>query len=192
MRKVVLTGGPGAGKTVISARLAATHPDRFVVVPEAATQIYHALQTRWDRLDTEGRRDVQRRIYHLQLQQEDQITRAHPAQTLLLDRGTVDGAAYWPDGPERYWMDLKTTLADQLRRYDLVIWMESSAALGIYDGDGSNPCRFEDALGAVESGKLLLKLWQDHPNLKHVGAFSDFDEKIHAVEEGLRAADAAK
>jgi hypothetical protein len=63
--------------------------------------------------------------------------------------------------------------------------LETSAALGLYDGDESNFCRFEDADSAIASGKLLLKLWGDHPNLKHVGAFATLDEKVTAVEEVL-------
>lgn len=188
MKRVVLTGGPGAGKTVISARLAQDFPDRFVVVPEAATQVYQMLQTRWDRLDMEGRKDVQRRIYRLQIEQEDRIAREHPDQTLLLDRGTIDGAAYWPQGPDAYWPALATTLEAQLARYDMIIWMESCAVLGVYDGDGSNPCRFENAEQAIENGKLLLALWGSHPNLKHIGAFSDLNDKIQAVSEVLRGA----
>src|SRR5688500_1992964 len=50
MRRIVLTGGPGAGKTVIAHRIAGEHSDRFVLVPEAATQVYDALRTRWDLL----------------------------------------------------------------------------------------------------------------------------------------------
>jgi hypothetical protein len=63
--------------------------------------------------------------------------------------------------------------------------MESAAALGLYDGDASNFCRFEDAEGAVKSGKLLLELWGGHPNLKHVGAFASIEEKVNAVKEIL-------
>jgi predicted ATPase len=185
MKRIVLTGGPGAGKTVISARIAAAHPEQFVLVPEAATQVYDALQTRWDLLDIPGRRDVQRRIYRLQREQEDRIAREHPHQTLLLDRGTVDGSAYWPDGPDEYWRDLRTSRETELRRYDMIIWMESAAALGLYDGAQSNFCRFEDAAAAVASGKLLLELWSGHPNLKHVGAFANLDDKVAAVEELL-------
>ena len=62
-QKIVLTGGPGAGKTVVARAIAARHPQRFILVPEAATQVYAMLNTRWDRLDIDGRRDVQRRIY---------------------------------------------------------------------------------------------------------------------------------
>src|SRR5689334_7045551 len=186
-RRIVLTGGPGAGKTVISRQLAAARPDRFALVPEAATQVYDALQTRWDRLDLEGRRDVQRRIYRLQVGQEERLAAAHPDKVLLLDRGTIDGAAYWPEGPDDYWRDLGSSLPAELARYDAVIWMESSAALGLYDGDTSNPCRFEDAEGAVRSGRLLLQLWAGHPNLKHVGAFVSLEHKLDAVAELLAA-----
>jgi predicted ATPase len=183
--RIVLTGGPGAGKTVISKRLAAADPDRFVLVPEAATQVYDALQTRWDKLDLAGRRDVQRKIYQLQVDQEDRTAAASPGKVLLLDRGTIDGAAYWPDGPDDYWRDVGSTLERELKRYDAVIWLETAAALGLYDGDASNFCRFEDPAAAVESGKLLLKLWGGHPNLKHVGAFASVEDKVAAVREVL-------
>jgi predicted ATPase len=185
--RIVLTGGPGAGKTVISKRIATLHPDRFVLVPEAATQVYDALQTRWDKLDLPGRREVQRKIYALQVDQENRTADANPGKTLLLDRGTIDGAAYWPDGADDYWKDVGSTLDAELKRYHAVIWMESAAALGqkFYDGDFSNSCRFEDAAGAIESGKLLLKLWGGHPNLKHVGAFESLDDKVASVFEVL-------
>ncbi len=173
--------------------LAERYPQRFIVVPEAATQVYAALNTRWDRLDLEGRYDAQRRIYRLQIEQEDRIAREHPNHLLLLDRGTVDGAAYWPDGAEAYWRDLRTTVDRELSRYDAIIWLETAAALGehFYDGDSSNTCRFEDAEGAIESGKLLQKLWGGHANLKHVGAFTTLEDKIAAVRELLDALETA-
>jgi predicted ATPase len=182
MKRIVLTGGPGAGKTVISRAIAAAHPDRFALVPEAATQVYDALQTRWDKLDLPGRRDVQRKIYRLQIDQEDRTALANPGKILLLDRGTIDGAAYWPEGPEDYWRDVQSTLARELKRYDAVLWLETSAALGLYDNDASNFCRFEDAQSAIASGLLLQSLWKDHPRVHHVRALKLMDEKIKSVE----------
>jgi predicted ATPase len=185
MKRIVLTGGPGAGKTVVAARLAADHPDRFVLVPEAATQVYTMLQTRWDRLDHAGRHDVQRRIYHLQREQEDRFAREHPTKTLLLDRGTIDGAAYWPEGAADYWRDLGTTHAIELARYDAIMLLQTSAALGLYDGDDSNFCRFEDAEAAIASDNLLELLWQGHPRLLKVPAFATLDEKVARVRSVL-------
>ena len=183
MQRIVLTGGPGAGKTVISRRIASENPARFVLVPEAATQVYDALCTRWDLLDIEGRRDVQRRIYRLQVAQEDRLAAEHPEKVLLLDRGTIDGAAYWPEGPQDYWRDLGTTLEAQLARYDKVIWMQTCAAVGAYDGDASNVCRFEDAEAAIASGNLLATLWSGHARLVRVDAFAELEEKISVVRQ---------
>jgi predicted ATPase len=181
MKRVVLTGGPGAGKTVISAALAAARPERYVRVPEAATQVYDLLRTRWDRLDLAGRRDVQRRIYRLQREQEEQLSENSVGRTLLLDRGTIDGSAYWPEGPDAYWRDLGTTAAAELARYDAVIWLQTAATLGLYDHDASNPCRFEHPDAAIASGDLLKQLWGAHAHVHHVGAFPRLEDKVAAV-----------
>jgi len=186
MNRLVLTGGPGAGKTAISRLIAERHPQLFALVPEAATQVYDALQTRWDLLDLPGRRDVQRKIYRLQVDQEDRTAAANPQKVLLLDRGTIDGAAYWPEGPADYWRDVGSTPAAELKRYDAVILLQSSAALNLYDGDASNPRRFEDAAGALRAGELLKALWAEHPRVRHVPARMTFEEKVTAVEAALR------
>ncbi len=187
MKRIVLTGGPGAGKTVVAARIAGQQSDRYALVPEAATQVYTQLQTRWDRLDPGGRHDVQRRIYRLQREQEERTAAEHPDKTLLLDRGTLDGAAYWPEGAEDYWRDLGTSHAAELARYDAVILLQTSAALGLYDGDGSNFCRFEDADAAVASDHLLELLWRDHPRLVRVAAFPTLDEKLAVALAALES-----
>jgi predicted ATPase len=185
MKKIVITGGPGSGKTVITTALAAERPDRFVLVPEAATQVYTLLQTRWDKLDLEGRHDAQRRMYRLQVEQESRLAAAHPDKTLLLDRGTVDGSAYWPGGPEAFWRDIGTTHAAELARYDAVILLETSATLGLYDGDATNFCRFEDAAAAVRSSAFLKTLWAAHPHVVHVESYLKLDDKIAAVRVAL-------
>ncbi len=184
-KKIVLTGGPGAGKTVIAIELSRRHRDRLALVPEAATQVYAEAQTRWDRLDLPGRRAVQRKIYHLQREQEEIAAAACADRTLLLDRGTIDGAAYWPEGADAYWDDLGSNLQQELERYDRVIWLETSAALDLYDGDISNAFRFEDAQAAIKSGQFLKTLWCNHPRLTSVRAYPKLEDKIAAVEQLL-------
>jgi predicted ATPase len=188
MRRIVLTGGPGAGKTVISHHIVAANPQRYAQVPEAATQVYDALQTRWDLLDIEGRRDVQRRIYALQIEQEERISREHPDKILILDRGTIDGAAYWPEGAQAYWQELGTSAEAELSRYDMVIWLETCATLNLYDGHRSNARRFESPEAAIESGRLLFTLWQPHPNLHHVAACLTIEKKLATVAAILHTA----
>jgi predicted ATPase len=186
MKRIVLTGGPGAGKTTAAAALALAEPGRFAVVPEAATQVYQRLRTRWDRLDAPGRRDVQRRIYALQIEQEDRLALAHRGKVLLLDRGTLDGAAYWPDGADDYWRSVGTTPEAELARYDAVVWLQTCAAIGAYDGDSSNACRHEDRTLAVRRGDAVLKLWLNHPVLARVDAFPHFDDKLAAAADAVR------
>lgn len=183
MQRIVLTGGPGAGKTVVANALVRGSPERFLLVPEAATQVYEMLGTRWNRLTLDGRRDAQTRMYRLQVEQERRALEQGRGRVILLDRGTIDGAAYWPDGPDRFWSAMGTTRAAELARYDVVIWLETSATLGLYDGSASNPVRLEDPAAAIESGKLLKSLWAGHPCLHHVGSFAALEDKIAAVRE---------
>jgi len=185
LQKIVLTGAPGSGKTTIARTLAEARPDRYLHVPEAATQTYTALMTRWDKLDDAGRRDAQLRIYALQVSQEAASIEQARGRVILLDRGTIDGAAYWPDGPERYWEMLQSSHARELSRYDLVLMLESVAALGQYDGDKSNSTRFESAQESLENAKVLEKLWNPHPNLIRIAATRDLPDKLAAVERAI-------
>lgn len=182
MKRIVLTGGPGAGKTEVSQRLMARHPSRIVAVPEAATQLYLAMQTNLAALDPDARRTFQHGIYGLQVAQEQEFARRYPDAILIFDRGTVDGAIYWPKGPADFWRALELDHAAELRRYDLVIWMETCAAIGAYDGAASNACRSEDAATAIASGKALLAVWSPHPRFVKINAFPTIDEKVLAVE----------
>jgi predicted ATPase len=184
--KIVLTGGPGAGKTVICARLASQMPQPIVCVPEAASRVYSILGTRWDRLNLEARRDVQRQIYQMQIELEAEAIQGNPGSDQLLDRGTMDGAAYWPKGSDDYWRAVGTTQAAELARYDAVIWLESCAAIGAYDGNTSNPCRFEDAEEAIATGAKLAEVWAGHRGFMRVGARETVDEKAVEVLEIVR------
>ncbi len=183
LRRIVLTGGPGSGKTVVSAAIAARDPARFALVMEAATDVYARRQTRWDRATLDEKRDIQREIYRLQTEREQAATVNAGGRVVLLDRGTIDGAAYWPGGPADYWRELGTTHTRELDRYDVVVWLQTAAAIGRYTGDADNSIRFEAAPEAVLAGDKLLEpaLWGGHRRLLQVPATADVEAKIRAV-----------
>jgi len=188
-RKIVLTGGPGAGKTIAGKYLEKQLAPHAVYVPEAATQVYTRLGKKWDQLSIDQRRAAQTEMYRLQLQQESEAVAAASAAgvpLLILDRGTLDGAGYWPDGAEAFWAAMGTTAGAELGRYFAVLCLETAAALDLYDHDISNPVRFESPLEAIASGERMYDLWRAHPNLVRVGAYDDFDEKLAAVQSAVR------
>ena len=181
--RIVLTGGPGAGKTIIASWLASENPERFAAIPEAATQVYQRYNTRWDLLDDTARRNIQREIFLLQRQQEDTVPLSGDSRVFLLDRGSIDGSVYWPDGPEDYWRELLTSELAELERYDAVIWLQTCAVIGLYDGAESNACRGEASEQAVLTGQKLARAWFRHPRLYRVDAFPTIEEKVAMVRK---------
>src|SRR5512134_2544854 len=96
MRRVVVAGGPGGGKTTAADLFRREIGEQVVIVPEAATLLFSGGFPR-DPAPL-AQRAAQSAIYHVQKNLEDAQLVRYPGRILLCDRGTVDGAAYWP-GP---------------------------------------------------------------------------------------------
>ena len=116
-KRIVLTGGPGAGKTAVLELVRQEFCAHVHVLPEAAAIVLGGGFPRAGSL--EWRRSAQRAIFFVQRELES-TGQAEKAAIVLCDRGTVDGAAYWP-GPESFWDSVGTTLERELSRYDAVI-----------------------------------------------------------------------
>jgi predicted ATPase len=183
-RRIVLTGGPGAGKTTAADLLRREIGPRVVVVPEAATMLFSGGFPRLDQ--EEPRRVAQTAIYQVQKNLEETYAAAYPDRVLLCDRGTIDGAAYWPDDPEGFFSEMGTTLDLELRRYDHVIFFET-AAVGGLSIEGGNPVRTEDNAQAVALDARLRALWSEHPRFVLVPHDSSFLRKIVSALEVLTA-----
>lgn len=174
-RRIVLTGGPGGGKTTAADLFRREIGERVVVVPEAATMLFGGGFPR--SRETTGLLATQRAIFHVQRNLEDLHASLYPDRVLLCDRGTVDGAVYWPDSAEAYFTALGTSLKEELARYDAVIFFET-AALGDMSIEGGNPVRVEDNAQAIKIDRALLKLWRQHPRLVVVAHNQSFFKKI--------------
>ena len=93
--RIALTGGPGGGKTTAIDLFRREMGEGVVVVPEAATLMFTGGFPRYDQ--PEAVRSAQLAIYHVQRNLEDIQAARYPDRILLCDRGTIDGAAYWPE-----------------------------------------------------------------------------------------------
>lgn len=179
--RIVLTGGPGGGKTTAADLFRREIGDRVVVVPEAATLLFAGGFPR--ATEPGAQRAAQRAIYHVQRNLEDAQSERFPGRILLCDRGTVDGAAYWQHSDGDYFAQFGSTIEAELDRYDAVIFFET-AAVGGLSIEGGNPARIEDERTAVALDHRLRMHWSKHPRFVLVPHNPSFLRKI---TDGLKA-----
>ena len=173
--RIVVTGGPGGGKTTAADLFRRELGERVVIVPEAATIVFSGGFPRSS--DHDARRAAQSAIFHVQRNLEDVQSARFPERILLCDRGTVDGAAYWPGEPEDFFRFTGTTLDQELQRYDAVVFFESAAAGGI-SIEGGNPVRNETAEQALSLDRRLRAVWSWHPRFFFVPHSVSFFQKM--------------
>ena len=175
--RVVLTGGPGGGKTTAADLFRRELGSEVVIVPEAATLLYLGGFPR--STEIEVRKATQRAIYHVQRNLEDIQFINYKNRILLCDRGTIDGVAYWPNEQSGFFHHLGTTLQDEIARYDAVVFFES-AAVGGMSIEGGNPIRTESSEEAITLNERLYKAWSQHPKFYLIKHEISFFRKISA------------
>jgi predicted ATPase len=180
-RRIVLTGGPGAGKTAVLELIRESFCEHVHVVPEAASVVFGGGFPRLADLD--ARRAAQRAIFHVQHELEAALG-GIGAAVLLCDRGTLDSEAYWP-GPGSMCEALGTKVADELARYHAVIHLRTPTAAGGYDH--RNPLRVETAAEAAAIDERIAAAWARHPRRHEVAPAADFLAKAARAVEILRA-----
>lgn len=177
--KIVLTGGPCAGKSTLVQLIERAFPGTVVSVPEAASLLFSGGFPRFPAL--EAKRAEQRAIFRVQLELEAAHHAEYPDRVLVLDRGTVDGAAYWPEGCDEFFGSLGTTLEAELRRYEQVIYLESADEVDYLAHKSMNPNRKEDWHEAKRLDEATKLLWAQHPNFVLVQNNRSFQRKVLEV-----------
>ncbi len=179
---IVLTGGPGAGKTAtleVVRRDACKHVE---VLPESAGIVFGG---GFPRHTTDvGIRAAQRAIYSVQCELERLTTEEGLARIILCDRGTLDGLAYWPGEESDFFRELETTLEAELARYAMVVHLRTPAARHGYNHH--NPLRTESAVEAATIDERITKIWSRHPRLVTIDCRSNFVAKLGEVIALLR------
>lgn len=162
--RIVITGGPGSGKTDFFGRLKGDAAlTGFLFFDELARRILAANPELRNDLPT-----LHRMIYTQQVEREDTAE----AQPFVTDRGTVDAFAFHPETM----VDLGTRLEVEYRRYTAVIQLGSAAGLDEkhYRRDD---IRNETPAEALEIEGTIRKVWRDHPNYTFVPAVDNLEEK---------------
>lgn len=181
LKRVVLTGGPGAGKTAVLELVRQSLCEHVTVLPESAGIVFGGGFPRRD--DDPSRRAAQRAIFYVQRELEAAAESTNPA-IVLCDRGTVDGAAYW-SGPDTLWSSVGTTHMEQLARYDAVIYLRPPTSRQGYDR--ANPLRVESPEDAARIDQRIALEWDGHPRIFAVEPTEDFVVKARLALDLLRA-----
>ncbi len=162
--KIVLTGAPGSGKTIILNKLKQEKAfSDFLFFDEMARLL----------LEKNPRFRENWHDFHIQIFKE-LCKREIEAEnrSFFTDRGTLDAAAFHFEIINT----LKTTLTDEYRRYTHIVHLESTANLGekYYKTDR---IRIESIAKALEIEVNLKNIWGDHPGYMFIKAEKDFENK---------------
>lgn len=176
---VVLTGGPGAGKTAILEMIKKMLCEHVAILPESASIIFGGGFWRLD--SASGRTAAQKAIYHIQRDMEDLVLNEKKWALGLCDRGTLDGVAYWPENEESFWSTLGTSKATEYNRYQAVIHLRSPSETHGYNHQ--NPLRIETAIQAQAIDEKIHQIWSEHPKYREVGSSANFIEKANKAIE---------
>lgn len=186
--RVVLTGGPGGGKTTIlryCMRLGEIYGHQLFVANESAMSIkreggrsgmkYRSVSTNFQRI-----------VINRQLEVEETIIRkARLLQThsiVLLDRGIFDSVGYIHVGEyERLLTEKALTVSDVLARYDKVIFLRSAVPHGFvhtkrFSSTAANQISHIQAVESVIEEHLV-----QHPNVIFVPVTARIREKLQLV-----------
>ena len=181
-KRIVVTGGPGAGKTAVLELVRQSICRHVAVLPESAGIVFGGGFPRRDNVGV--KQAAQRAIYYVQRELEA-AAEAEGVSVVLCDRGCVDGAAYWI-GVEDFWTALGTTREALLARYDVVVHLRVPGAANGYGHQ--NPLRVESVAEALAVDERILRVWEGHPRRYVVEATPDFLSKAErAVEILLQA-----
>ena len=194
IKRIVLTGGPCAGKTTALVRIIEHFSNlgfKVFTVPEVPTMYS---QGGWSYLtpNHDLYYEGELAILETQLALEDSFMRLAEVCTkptfVVCDRGTLDISAYIDNA---MWNDITGkcgTSTNELRdRYDAVLHLVSAAdGAEQYYTVATNSARYEQANEeglrlARDLDKKVNKAWTGHPHLRVINNHDDFDTKLNRV-----------
>lgn len=173
VKLIVLTGGPGAGKTAILEFLRKTLCEHIAILPEAASILFSG--GFWRINTAAGERSAQKAIYAVQNELQNIFFEEKKWSVGLCDRGTLDGLAYWPGTEAEFFESQNTTKDKEYSKYSAVIHLRAPA---IKDYNHQNPVRIESAETAILIDQKIHEIWKHHSQYFEVRSTDFFSQKI--------------
>jgi hypothetical protein len=177
MHKIILTGGPGGGKTTALPKIKQYFESRppgeggykVFTLPESPTIFFsNGVPRATNPLELAT---LQTSIISLQLEMEDAFGAVanalkSPYTLLLCDRGALDGYAFMP--PADFFsvlLENEWAFGDLLGRYDGIVHLVTAAdgAMEHYKTGEGTP-RVESAERSIEIDRKLQEVYRKHPN----------------------------
>ncbi len=180
---IVLTGGPGAGKTAILELARRYFCPHVTVLPEAASIVFSGGFIRRESLP--AKKAAQRAIFHVENELETLVREEGQSAIVLCDRGTLDALAYWPNSEESFWREVRTTRDKELARYSAVIHLRTPSVSNGYNH--TNPMRVETVQEAQAIDQRIVKAWEGHPKRFFVEASEEFFDKARKTIDLIAA-----
>lgn len=182
--KIVITGGPCAGKTTAMTHIQKEFERRgykVLFVPETATELIGGGVAPWT---CGSNLDYQKCQVKLQKEKEavfEQAALTMDADKVLIvcDRGVLDNKAYMSQEEfDAVMRHLSTNEVAERDQYDAVFHMVTAAkgAEDAYNLD--NPARTETPEQARELDDKLISAWTGHPHLRVIDNSTAFSEKL--------------
>lgn len=177
---VVVTGGPGAGKTAVLEMAKKVLCEHVAILPEAASVVFGG--GFWRLESKSARVAAQSAIFHVQKEMENLVLKERRWAIGLCDRGTLDGLAYWPEAESSFFEMTQSRIDDEFARYAAIIHLRSPSAEFGYNH--VNPLRIESASQAQEIDERIRNIWSRHPRYKEIPSSSSFlDKAQQALKE---------
>lgn len=189
--KIVITGGPCAGKTTAMSRIQDAFTQKgytVLFIPETSTELITAGVCPW----TCGTKaDYQTCLLKLQIEKEkifEQAAKTMNCEKILIvcDRGVLDNRAYMTDEEFSHALEAIQSNEVELRdSYDAVFHLVTAAkgAESFYTTE-NNAARTETHAQAAELDDKLIAAWTGHPHLRVIDNDTDFDGKMkHLIAE---------
>lgn len=189
IHRIVLTGGPCAGKTTAFARIETELTNlgyKVFVMPETFTEMYGG----GIKLLEYRNVDFQNMLFKLQLTKEaiyDEAAEKCEEENVVImyDRGLVDALAYTTgeDSLEILRRN-NTSIYTLMNRYDAVIHMITAAdgAEEAYIANKeNNVARYESVEEAIAADRALKRAWTGHPHLRIIDNSTDFANKLNRM-----------